>query len=229
MMKKAVSKTIVAWDNRYSPELIELAKKLSPYLPNNAVLALDCVPRNGEINAFHYVDGRSDIQTPLHLQGETRYIDDILCKTKRFHINYEAGVAVGLWTQLSFANYESQVNWNEAFVIKKATGEMVFYDPILIAQKTKKKIDSNAFRSRGVSTKIGIINFLCQPGANFYQKYHEPLCGPQEPYRLATYRMLLLVEKGSEIKILCGLWTSTPANSIRLKDVNDVRIGLIRI
>lgn len=233
MIKKAemktVSDTVVSLKNGYLEDLKQLANRLSPYLPDNAILAVDCVPKNGSLNAFHYVDGKDDVEVLLSLQNQNGEIKKMLLQTHRFHINYEAGLNVGLWTQLDFFNYEKQINWDEAFVVKKATGEMRIYNPILNSQRAEGKISVYELKSRGVSTRVSIIKFLHQPGANFYQKYHEPLCGPQDTYRIATYRLFLFLEKGMDAKFLGGLWTSTKDNTLRLKGSKDIRIGLIRV
>jgi len=226
---KEVSSIVVTLGYHYRQELLNLSAQLSPFLPPNAILAVDCVPRQGSLNAFHYVDGRDDAETFFILEDKQEEDNKILQKAKKFHINYQAGAEIGLWSQLDFFQYEDQINWNEAFVVKKATGEMLIYDPAFIARKAEGKITAYELKLKGISTKVAILKFLHQPGTNFYQAYHEPLCGPQDHHRIATYRMLLSLEKGKETKFIGGLWTSTPDNTRRLKGVDDVRIGIIKV
>lgn len=227
-MKKAVSEIVVELDNRYHKQLIKLAKDLMPYLPESAILAIDCMPRERKLNAFHYVDGRDDLKTLFSLQGEKEKLKGLMQKTRRFQINYQAGMKIGLWAQLDFFKYEEQINWDEAFIIKKASGEMVIHDPVLIEKRAKGKISVDSLRLRGINTKVQIVKFLHRPGANFHQRYYEPLCGPQESHRVCSYRFLLCLQEKETVELLGGIWTSTKQDASRLKGVDEIRIGLIR-
>lgn len=224
-MKKAEKEiTVIKISQKYKEAAEELIDKLAPYLPNTAIVALDCAP-NGTLNAFHYADGKNDAETLKELAPHLQNLDSLISQASKFKIDYQVGEKVGLWEKLNYEDFEEKIDWENAFVVKKQTGEMKIFFPCLNRKKAKGKINSQGIRRAGGSTKHDIIMFLYQPGANYYQPYFHPLPGPITPCRNTTYRLLFSREKPQESYFIAGLWVSTV--SLRIKNETQIRTGLI--
>jgi len=227
MEKAELSDLILTLDNNYRAMAETLVVRLKRVLPEQSLIALDCVP-NGKLNAFHYVDGKHDAQRLLelfklhHLPGKV--LEMHIKIAKNFKINYEAGVELGLWKKLEFASFEQIVQWEDAFVVKKPSGEMKIYDPMLDSKRSKGKIQKHDINLAGAVTRHEMIRFLHKPGVNYYQLYLPPLPGPQDPCRNTTYR-LLINRNYSSVQLIGGIWVSS--ESLRLKNEKQIRSGLI--
>lgn len=222
-----LSKTAIEGGD-YRGALVRFTEELSPYLPDKAFIALDFTIEDGAAKIFHYANGQNELQTLLALKKQKEDAKALSKTAKPFHVNYEAGVSLDLWSQLDFFQYEKQINWEESFVVKKASGKMKINNPALNQERSQRKISVQTLKSRGANTRSEIIKFLHQPGANYYQKYHEPLCGPEDPIWLTTYRAIMQ-KIGDEILSLGGIWTSVSPGALRLKGVNMIKRGLIHI
>lgn len=227
MEKAELSDLILTLDNHYQAMAETLVVRLKRVLPEQSLIALDCVP-NGKLNAFHYVDGKHDAKRLLELfklhHLPTATLELQIEEAQSFKIDYEAGVDIELWEKLEFSSFEKVIDWQESFVIKKPSGEMKIFDPMLERKKAKGKIKSQDINLAGAVTRYEMLRFLHKLGANYYQPYLPPLAGPKDPCRNTTYR-LLINRNGNSIQFIGGLWVS--GNSLRLKNESQIRSGLI--
>jgi hypothetical protein len=225
MTKAEKSLMAVSLNLQHQAEAQELILKLAPALPNWAVVAIDCVP-NKHLNAFHYVDGRKDLNTLAQLSPERKEeLISLKKMTEKFKVNYPVGERAGLWQLLTKEHYQEEIDWEIPFVIKKTNGEMMIFDPSLIAKKMKGKINAQDVRHHGASNKAELIKFLYTKGANYYQQYFSPLPGPVNPCRNATYRLLFHFSNQQKATFIGGFWIS--GYKLRIKNEDHLRTGLV--
>ena len=230
-MKKAeISDVILRLDKKHQAKAKLLAKELKKFLPQDVIIAIDCVP-NKELNAFHYVSGKNEVVNMIELIKNTKREELDIARLKHyvkkandFNIDFDAGSKIKLWKKLKFLTFDKVVNWEKSFTVHKPSGEMKIYSPSLERKRLKGEIKAQRIKLAGAVTHTEMLIFLHKPGANYYQLYLNPLPGPKEPNNNTTYRLLFNCSE-DETNFIGGIWTSS--KNLRLKNQSQIRRGLI--
>jgi hypothetical protein len=216
------SNEILEIEELHAMQAKNLIAKLRGENEQNVFIELDCMP-NGNLNPFHYGNGLKSAKIIRDLAGSF-LAEDLpwlesniyLASNSKFETNFQSGIEVGLWEQISSKNYNEKLNWEEPFCVKNEKGLTRIWHPEWRRLGYK----------NGFSTRMSVINFIHE-GPTYLQKYYSPLTAPHDsPTWKMHYRLVFLAKSGQkELDLVGGLWISRPAFKIYL-DKSSL-VGLI--